>query len=162
MPPKPLPNSVRFWKYVQTSDDCWMWTGARHWRGHGIFMLRLENGIRKHVQAHRFSYELIIGPIPKGKHLDHIECNNPPCVNPAHTIPVTLEENVMRGNSPAAINARKTHCKRGHLFDEQNIKWKAPLRGRNCRICLRQYDRDRRARRKLLSTPASGEPVRKP
>ena len=70
------PTNERFWKYVQTSDDCWIWIGHRNIHGYGKFKVRLENGSRKSVYAHRFAYELLIGSIPEGKVLDHIECNN--------------------------------------------------------------------------------------
>src|ERR1700674_3923000 len=89
-------NSKRFWRFVQTSDDCWIWTGSRDQDGYGLFSFRHQNGVHKLVKAHRFAYELLIGPIPQGKELDHIECDTPPCVNPGHTAPVTHRENMLR------------------------------------------------------------------
>jgi hypothetical protein len=35
---------------------------------------------------------------------------------------VTNKENIMRGVSPAALNARKTHCIRGHSFLEYGVE----------------------------------------
>jgi hypothetical protein len=44
--------------------------------------------------------------------------------------------NVLRGVGAAAKNARKTHCKRGHPFDEANTYWFGPeRRHRMCRTC---------------------------
>src|SRR6266851_3150572 len=98
--PKPRENAKRFWSHVQTSDDCWIWTAWRGKKGYGLFAMRLQQGGWKTVLAHRFAYELIIGPIPEGKVLDHIECDNPSCVNPGHTVLSTIGENMLRGTSP--------------------------------------------------------------
>ena len=83
--------------------------------------------------AHRVSYQLVVGEIPEGLTLDHL-CRNPSCVNPDHLEPVTTKENILRGVSKIAQQARQTHCKRGHPFDEENTMI---VRGsaRQCRAC---------------------------
>lgn len=49
-----------------------------------------------------------------------------------------LENVRMQHNSPAAINAAKTHCKLGHPFDEMNTRINS--RGhRRCRTCYEGY-----------------------
>ena len=127
-----LTATERFWRHVQTSDDCWIWTGHRNVQGYGVFNLRPEGGGRHYKQtpAHRFAYELLIGPIPNGLVLDHIECDTRACVNPGHTIPTTNEANMLRGN----INAKKTHCDHGHPFSEENTGFKNGWR--SCLKCL--------------------------
>lgn len=106
----------RFWQKVNvTVDGCWDWLGGAGGKGHGAFMVD-----RKNVGAHRFAYELMVGAIPDGAHLDHL-CRNPSCVRPTHLEPVSLWENLRRSNTQVAvINASKTHCKRGHEFTPEN------------------------------------------
>jgi hypothetical protein len=79
----------RFWARVDKSGDCWVWTGGRRGR-YGAFWVEGQQ-----MGAHRFAYELLVGPIPDGLTLDHL-CCNPPCVNPGHLEPVTFRENGLR------------------------------------------------------------------
>jgi hypothetical protein len=125
---------VRFWEKVDRGDDdsCWTWL-AGTCRGYGKFR---PGGSRPCVMAHRFAYELLIGPIPPGLVIDHL-CRNPSCVNPAHMEPVTNAENVMRGYSPHARNARKDRCKSGHEFTPENTRMTQDGRSRTCIACMR-------------------------
>lgn len=108
----------RFWSFVDKSGDCWIWLGARN-KNYGRFNIDQATP----VWAHRFSYELLIGPIPSGLHLDHL-CRNPPCVNPSHLEPVTVAQNLERsGMAPATVNSRKTHCPNGHEYAGDNVRW---------------------------------------
>lgn len=113
---------------------CWIWQLGMFRTGYGS----VWNGERNTV-AHRVYYEDLIGPIPDGLTLDHL-CRNRACCNPGHLEPVTMRENVLRGDSITGRNARKTHCLRGHPFDEQNTRIMKGG-GRACRAC----DRERRA-----------------
>lgn len=53
---------------------------------------------RRPYRAHRFYWEQVNGPLPKGLELDHL-CRVRQCVNPAHLEAVTHPENVQRGAS---------------------------------------------------------------
>jgi hypothetical protein len=112
------PRSIdeRFWTFVArgSEDACWEWTGGKWPTGYGAFKL---NGT--HVNAHRVSYELLVGDIPDGLVVDHL-CRNRGCVNPAHLEPVTFRENILRGEGAGAHHARKKHCLRGHTFEPPN------------------------------------------
>ena len=85
------------------------------------------------IGAHRYAYEQVRGPIPAGLELDHL-CRNPSCCNPDHLEPVTPRENKLRGTSPTAENARRTHCRRGHPFTQRNT-YRRPDGRRYCRAC---------------------------
>lgn len=137
------PPEVRFWAKVDKNGPggCWLWTGALA-SGYGVLGIDGRN-----VFAHRFAYELLIGPIPEGLTLDHL-CRIRRCCNPSHLEIVTRGENVLRGEGPTARHARKTHCKRGHPFDEANT-YRTP-KGRHCRACRRLHEERWRLGRKSL------------
>lgn len=80
----------RFWRRVAKSDGCWLWTGARAPNGYGRFQIGGKGG--PYLGAHRFSYELAHGPIPKGMVVMH-SCDTPSCVNPAHLSARTPKDN---------------------------------------------------------------------
>lgn len=124
---------------------CWLWTGDMNNTGYGL-VRRWKDPI---VMAHRQSYEEHIGPIPEGFQIDHL-CRVRTCVNPAHLEPVTGRINRLRGTSPMALNAQKTHCVRGHEFTVANTL-RTLTRGTPARICrtcsqrrCREYDRAKR------------------
>lgn len=118
----------RFWDSVQYGS-CWKWQGPKTTSGYGNFSI----GSKKHIQAHRWAYEFCVAPIPEGLQLDHL-CRVRLCVNPDHLEPVTCRENLLRGEGWGGINARKTHCKRGHEFTSENT-YTPKAGGRVCRTC---------------------------
>lgn len=125
---------------IQISDGCWEWTGTLTPEGYGRIS-RGGGGAERldYLLTHRLLYELLVGPIPDGLVLDHL-CRVRRCCNPLHLEPVTQKENTLRSPvAPAAINARKTHCPRGHLYDMTyyNVKRKQAERG--CRRCKQAH-----------------------
>jgi hypothetical protein len=107
-------------------SGCWLWTGYIDPKGYGVIGV----GGRKLSKVHRYSYERFIGPVPDGLQLDHL-CRVRHCANPAHLEPVTNRENVIRGN---AARPDRTHCNRGHEFNEENT-YINPKGRRECRVC---------------------------
>lgn len=70
--------------------NCWIWTGSPDGRGYG--QIKVDG---RFVMAHRFGYELLVGPIPTDLTIDHL-CMVKLCVRPTHLEPVTGEENTRR------------------------------------------------------------------
>lgn len=146
----------RFWAKVDKSevDGCWNWLAFKL-RGYGRFRRSRQGDAYPSVFAHRFSYELVNGLIPDGLVIDHL-CRNPSCVNPAHLEAVTQQVNTLRGEGLGAVNAKKTHCPKGHEYAPDNTirAWVHRHRSqvRECRKCknaknLRHYHRNRKLRR---------------
>jgi len=72
---------LRFWRQVDRLDSgCWLWTGSKNVDGYGH--LRIGG---KLVKAHRFSWEIIKGEIPREYELWHL-CFDNACVNPSHLV----------------------------------------------------------------------------
>lgn len=123
----------------RTPDGCWIWQGATYGPQKDIETrygrIYVSPSLR-HMPAHRFSYELFVGPIPEGLQLDHL-CRRRRCVNPAHLEPVTAQENIRR------YTRLLTHCKNDHALDGMsNRGW------RFCTICAREARRRCEIRRR--------------
>lgn len=128
----------RFWDKVdKESGDihpvletrCWLWTAGLSEKGYGTF--RFNGRMQK---AHRLTYELRYGEIPKGLEPDHL-CSNRRCIRPEHLEAVTHRENIHRSNGIAAKNAKKTHCLNDHEFDNDNTYFNKTSGSRQCRQC---------------------------
>ncbi len=121
----------RFLSKIEVTDSCWIWTGriGAEPKPYGSFY---TDG--KDIKAHRFAYELFIRKIPDGLTIDHL-CRNHSCVNPSHLEAVTNRENILRGVSIVAKQARKTHCKNGHPLIAGNLV--RSVKHRECLICRR-------------------------
>lgn len=140
----------RFWQGVRKSDYCWEWSGARSSGGYG----RVPSGGRDALYAHRFAYELLVGPIPEGLQIDHL-CRNRACCNPIHLEPVTPAENVRRG-AAGRLRVPTTHCPHGHPMTESNVYLSkhGGYTSRICRVCHLEVMK-RQRRRKAVARAMS-------
>lgn len=130
---------------IKSPSGCWLWTGTLNHQGYGV--VSYEGRSRS---THRAGYTQLKGPIPEGLTLDHL-CRVRHCWNPDHLEPVTMRENLMRGDTWTAINSAKTHCKWGHEFNEANTYNRKDRVGRECRICMsnRQRQFENRSRQSI-------------
>lgn len=78
-------------KLDRSSAECWTWTGAVSTSGYGV--IGVSSTATDYV--HRAAYRAWVGPIPAGRHIDHL-CRNRLCANPAHLEAVTQAENNRR------------------------------------------------------------------
>lgn len=126
---------IRFCRKIGFDDNgCWIWTAPLapdHYP-----QIKVDG---RFVYAHCFSYEYFRGPIPHGYEVDHL-CRNKSCVSPWHLEPVTPAVNCQRAGN-GGYNKVKTHCPRGHPYDEENT-YRSPGRAhRVCRICMKEANR---------------------
>ena len=106
--PSRLSFAARFWRYVDTSGDCWIWTGATNGR-YGKISRGPGLGL---VGAHRASWEIHFGPTPDGLWVLH-RCDNPPCVRPDHlwlgTNQDNIDDKVAKGRALGAYGGERHH-----------------------------------------------------
>lgn len=139
---------------IDLSQPCWLW--SNHIEEHGYARIMID-GAMKYV--HRLSYQLHVGPIPRGWQIDHVchtdavknntckddaVCQHRSCWNPAHLEAVSSYENSMRGNHPLFQVARQKTCSRGHDLTIAENVYTRPNGRRRCRVCQIESQRERR------------------
>lgn len=133
---KRQPLEERFWSKVNKTSSCWLWIASQNGVGYGRFAIN-----RKLKLAHRVAYEMLISKIPKGLVLDHL-CRVRHCVNPDHLEPVTHGVNISRG-----VFSKRTSCKNGHEYTEENTYYHPSTNFRECRKCMRAWAKNYRLTR---------------
>ena len=112
-------------------NDCWIWKGSKR-SGYGRIRMGGKSG--EDVPAHRFSYELFVGPIPEN-HVVHHMCRNKACVRPDHL--QTIDYLKHCGEWAWSI----TRCPSGHPYSGENLVVKSSGY-RRCRTCHNMHSRN--------------------
>jgi len=109
--PDPIPVKHRLMRLIKMP--------GRDYRGHkkGCWILntscngggypRIWDGKKSRV-AHRVSYEIFIGKIPKGSYVLH-RCDNKRCVNPKHLFIGTQSDNMKDSSAKGRISRGASH-----------------------------------------------------
>lgn len=115
MPTKPMDPAKRIKRAVTTDpNDCWNWQLSKDRVGYG--RLKIQLGSRdafRFTSAHRYSYEVFVGPIPSGMNVLH-SCDNRACCNPLHLFLGTQQDNILdmhaKGRGPRGYKRDSKIC----------------------------------------------------
>jgi hypothetical protein len=116
--------------FINPHSGCWEWQRGRTNIGYGQVWFR--NKVEK---AHRASFMLAKGDIPKDREIDHL-CFTRACINPDHLRLVTHKENCR-----STRKAKSLFCKRGHEYTEKTL-FMTKKETRVCKVC--RYENVRR------------------
>lgn len=102
---------------LKKENGCIEWSGSKNDKGYGE--IRGSNRMKKRY-VHRLAFELFVHPLVDDVQVLH-ECDNPPCLNPAHLFLGSNLDNVLdkisKGRQPRGENHGQSK-----LSDEQVIQ----------------------------------------
>jgi len=108
-----------FWEKVNKTKYCWEWTACLNRDGYGQICI-YKGPMKTTISAHRMSWTMKYGSIPKGMLVCH-KCDNQRCVRPSHLFLGTNKDNRLDC-------VKKNRCYRGGVpprflgEDHQNHK----------------------------------------
>lgn len=121
-------------KVIVDANGCWRYQGHRHPKGYGMCVYR-----GKGMNAHRAMWLATHKtPLTTEQYVLH-KCDVRDCINPQHLwIGSAKDNNVDCARKGRHCNGVKTHCKRGHPYDEENTEYRKLGNGsiaRSCKAC---------------------------
>ena len=139
----------------EPNTGCMLWTGLTDRGGYGKIGFNYKSW-----RAHRLSFHLFKQNIKNGQFICH-KCDTPACINPDHlfigTPLINMQDKVRKGRLRNQ-NMGKTHCKHGHEFTPENIRWELTRIGnkrRTCVICYTKQYKNRNLAKALLNKSRS-------
>jgi len=100
---------------TENEQACWIWNNSKDKNGYGYIKYQYKTN-----KAHRVSYILFKGDIPKGMFVCHT-CDNPSCINPDHLFIGSAKDNLMDMVKKGRSNWTGTKTK---LFGKDNPNYR--------------------------------------
>ena len=102
--PKSKPAIDRFWQMIEKQPSgCWLWGGPKFGNKYGQLLV----SEKEVTTAHRFSWRVHKGEIPRGKYICH-KCDVRNCVNPDHIYVGDHEDNTQDSVSRGLYKVSKS------------------------------------------------------
>ena len=128
-----MTDLLRFFSKVDTSGDCWLWTGNFKYNGYGRFYSDAARNRKAREAAHKWLYRTVVG-LQSGLVVDQL-CSNRACVRLDRLDAVTQAENIRRTHERGRASFQnKVTCLRGHPYIPENRSRK-PDGSTRCRLC---------------------------
>lgn len=132
-------------KSLTNEKGCFLFQGKTTKNGYGRVQI---NNVETYI--HRFSYSYFKMEIPEGLKVLHT-CDIPNCWNPEHLFLGTQKENMHDMlNKGRGFYQNRNNCSKGHEYTLENTYIHKTTKARTCKICRREYDRNRRLKNKTL------------
>jgi len=131
-------------KFNLSPSGCWEWIAASRGNGYGCFKL---NG--KSIDAHRVSFMLFKGDIPKNTLVCHT-CDNKKCVNPEHLFLGTYKDNFNDAVKKGRIKLNKKPFSHNPVIHPSSTTYRNGCRCNECK----KIQRDRMRNYRELMTVA--------
>ena len=135
--PKRAPLSERFWaRVVKHENGCWLYGGEKFGNKYGLLTRGGRSG--RNISAHRYSYEIHHGEIPRGKFVCH-KCDVKNCVNPDHLYAGDHED-----NTQDIVDRKRVRRKQGisvlPLAREGERRFNRALTSKSREMLKKQYE----------------------
>ena len=116
---------------IVAESGCHIWMGEINTLGYGYF----KTDKKRHL-AHRFSYQVEHGEIPRGLVVRH-QCDTPSCVNPNHLVLGTQRENVLDSVRRGRANRAKGSALSQSKLTEDDVAEIRKTAASDCEIARR-------------------------
>lgn len=120
-----------FWKRVDTSGDCWLWTGELNSQGYGFYMIYEGDG-REKVLAHRFSALMAGMPVLSPRDVVMHHCDTPRCVRQVHLSVGTQVDNIRDAMAKHRVNLAGLRAPTLHQCNECGAEFSGQPQERYC------------------------------
>ncbi len=113
-------SSIFFKRIIKPSNenDCWSWKGRPHNGGYAVMVYGSDH---KQIGAHRVSWMIHKGEIPKGLFILH-KCDNPICTNPEHLFLGTTKDNVQDMHKKGRANPKRNEAHHNAKLTQEKVK----------------------------------------
>lgn len=142
-------NKLATMSTPEPNTGCLLWLGLTNKNGYGKIGFNYKSWT-----THRLAFHLFKQSLSHGDLVCH-KCDTPACINPEHlflgTPLLNMQDKVNKGRHRNQ-NMDKTHCKHGHEFTADNIRYDRTAINEPKRVCIACYTAGYKRRNAMKSS----------